>query len=241
MLLKIIELKKYSLDSTDNTFLQQLNMNDSTPEECRSIWRKLVLQSALNPEIVIPGAQWLLSYADQFPVDTVSHANSLYVALNLFLFGYGAKIFHERSDLNVFELLDTIGRYFEENGHQSKQFSSVHKMAHVWGTAAVAYHLADDKHKHLVCASIIRVSFERLGVSFLSSGIESLYILAQKHNRDFFMMMKYDPHVKLMSPDCIDYLRRKLNDNDTFPRYSSDTVDQLVREVFNLDQTAYRI
>ena len=241
MLMKVNQLYRSSLDSTGDTFLRQLNMNNPSPEECRIIWRKIVLQSVLNPKIAIPGAQWLLSYARQFPANTIPHANSLYVALNLSLFGYGAKIFHERSDLKVFELLDDIGRYFEESGHQSKQFSSVHKMAHVWGTAAVAYHLASDERKYLVCASIMRVSFESLGVSFLSSGIESLYILAQKYTRDFFTMMRYDPHIKLMFPDCINYFRRKLEASDTFLRYSNEIVDQFVAEVFNLDQTAYRI
>lgn len=216
-------------------------MDNPSPEECRSIWRQVVLQLARNPMIAIPGAEWLLSYAGQFQRNTLQHANALYVALNLFLFGYGPDIFHRRPDLDVFLLLDTIAHYFEENGHQSKQFSPVHKMAHVWGTAAVAFRLASNAYKYLVCASIMRVSFETLGISFLSSGIESLYLLARKHTPEFFTMMTYDPQVKLIYPDCINYFRRKLNQSDTVIRYSNEIVDQLVREVFNNDATDQRI
>ncbi len=133
--------------------------------------------------------------------------------------------------------MDDIGRYFEENGNQSKQFSPVHKMAHVWGTAAVAFYLASDEQKYLVCASMIRVSFESLGICFLSSGIESLYILANKHAPDFFTMMAHDPNIKLISPYCINYFRRKLENNLTCIRYSTETVNQFVLEVFNVDQT----
>jgi len=212
-------------------------MDNSSPEQCRLIWRQIVLQFVLNPSIAIPGAQWLLSYAYRYQCNTLSHANSLYVALNLFLFGYGSTIFHKRLDIDVFKMLDDISRYFEENGNQSKQFSSVHKMAHVWGTAAVAFHLASDENKYLVCASMMRVSFESLAICFLSSGIESLYILAHTHAPNFFNMMANDPSIKLNSPDCINYFRRKLENNLTCIRYSTETVNQFVLEVFNLDQT----
>jgi hypothetical protein len=216
-------------------------MNNASPEQCRFIWRQVVLQCARNPNIAIPGAQWLLSYAYRLAPNTLLHANSLYVALNLFLFGYGFEIFRERLDINVFKMLDDIARCFEENGNQSKQFSPVHKMAHVWGTAAVAFRLAFDEHKYLVCASMIRVSFESLGISFLSSGIESLYILARKHTPEFFTMMAYDPNIKLTSPTCINYFRQKLEHNVTSIRYSSEIVDQFVSEVFNIDVTDHRI
>lgn len=216
-------------------------MNNISPEQCRFIWRQVVLQSTFNPKIAIPSAEWLLSYASRFQSNTLSHANSLYVALNLFLFGYGSRIFHERSDIDVFKMLDTIAQYFEQNGNQSKQFSSVHKMAHVWGTAAVAFHLASEEYKYFVCASMIRVSFESLGICFLSSGIESLYILARKHTPDFFKMMAYDPNIKLISPACINHFRRKLDHHVTSIPYSSEIVDQFVFEVFNIDVSDHRL
>jgi hypothetical protein len=121
----------FFLDQTNDDFLKQLDMNNPSPEQCRCIWRQIVLQLILNPSIAIPGAQWLLSYAYHHQSNTLSHANSLYVALNLFLFGYGSTIFQQRLDIDVFKMLDDIGRYFDENGNQSKQFSPVHKMAHV--------------------------------------------------------------------------------------------------------------
>jgi hypothetical protein len=216
-------------------------VDNPSPEQCRCIWRQIVLQVALNLNIAIPGAQWLLSYAYRHQSTTLSHANSLYVALNLFLFAYGSTIFRRRLDIDVFKMFDDIGRYFEEYGNQSKQFSPVHKMAHVWGTAAVAFHLASDEYKYLVCASMVRVSFESLGICFLSSGIESLYILAHKHAPDFFIIMANDPSIKLISPECMNYFRRKLKNNVNCIRYSTETVNQFVLEAFNIDQTAYRI
>ena len=212
-----------------------------SPDECRYLWRQVVLQSARNPSTSIRSAQWLLSYADRFQTNTLQHANTLYVALNIFLFGYGSTIFQEHPNIDVFKILDDISRYFVENGSQSKQFPPVHKMAHVWGTAAVAFYLGSDEKKYLVCASIMRVSCESLGVRFLSSGIEFLYKLAYTHAPKFFTMMAHDPSVKLVSPDCINYFRRQLENNSTCIEYSTETVDRFVCDVFNNDQTNYRI
>jgi hypothetical protein len=216
-------------------------MSNPSPDECRCIWRKIVLQSAIDPSKAKLGGEWLLWYADRLQPTSLQHANSLYVALNLFLFGYGSAIFRDRLDIDVFKRLDDISRYFIENGNQSKQFSPVHKMAHVWGTAAVAFHLASDQYRYLVCASIIRVSVESLDIRFLSSGIESLYILARTHAPDFFNMMAHDPGVKLTSPQCINYFRRQLENNTTCIQYSIEAVNQFVLGVFNIDQTDYRV
>ncbi|CAF1242489.1 unnamed protein product [Rotaria sordida] len=228
-------------NSTSENFLTQLNINNPSPEQCRYIWRQIVLQFVLNSNIAIPSAEWLISYAHCFPRNSLTHANSLYVALNLFLFGYGSRIFQETLNIDVFKMLDDIGHLFEENGNQSKQFSPIHKMAHVWGTAAVAFYLASDQYKYLICASMMRVSFESLGIRFLSSGIESLYILAFKHAWDFFTMMTHDPCIKLILPECINYFRRQLENNLTCITYSTETVNRYVLEVFNVDQTNYRI
>lgn len=222
-----------------NNFIAQLQLQNPNAEECRYIWRQIVLQSALNPSVAIVGAEWLLSYAARLQCSTLQHANSLYVALNLFLFGYGPAIFRQRIDINVFKILDDISRYFQENGNQSKQFPPIHKMAHVWGTAAVAFKLAFDEYeyKYLVCASIMRVSFESLNICFLSSGVESLYLLARTHTPTFFNMMTIDPGVKLISPQCINYFRRQIENNQTCIPYSTEAVNQFVLDVFNIDQT----
>ncbi|CAF3214972.1 unnamed protein product [Rotaria sp. Silwood2] len=233
--------KNRIFNSTCENFLTQLNMNNPSAEYCRYIWRQIVLQFVLNPSIAIPCAKWLISYANCLTTSSLQHANSLYVALNLFLYGYGPKIFQKTFNIDVFKMLDEIGRLFEENGNQSTQFSPVHKMAHVWGTAAVAFYLASDQYKYLVCASMMRVSFESLGIRFLSSGIESLYVLAFKHAPDFFTMMTHDPCIKLISPECINYFRRQLENNLTCIRYSTEIVNRYVLEVVNIDQTNYRI
>lgn len=238
---KHVSRKQFFLDQINDDFLKQINVDNLSAEECRCIWRKIVLQVVLNPDISISCAQWLLSYASYHQPTTLPHANILYVAVNLFLFGYGSTIFRNHLNIEVFKVLDDIGRYFEENGNQSKQFSPVHKIAHVWGTAAVAFYLASDEHKYLVCASMMRVSFESLGICFLSSGIEPLYILARTRAPDFFSMMAIEPGIKLISPDCVNYFRRKLENNISCIRYSAETVDQFVSEVFNIDQTHNRI
>ncbi|CAF1286661.1 unnamed protein product [Rotaria sp. Silwood1] len=236
----LIKSRKHRIfNLTCENFLTQLNMNNPSSEHCRYIWRQIVLQCVLNPSIAIPCAEWLISYAHSLTRSSLQHANSLYVALNLFLFGYGSKIFQETLNIDVFKMLDDIGRLFEENGNQSKQFSPVHKMAHVWGTAAVAFYLTSDQYKYFVCASIMRVSFELLGIRFLSSGIESLYVLALKHAPEFFTMMTHNPCIKLILPECINYFRRQLENNLTCIRYSTETLNQYVLEVFNIDLTNY--
>ncbi|CAF1459688.1 unnamed protein product [Adineta steineri] len=235
--------KRSRLNSTYDDFLSQLNMDNPSPEKCRYIWRQIVLQFVLQPNIAIPSAHWLLSYAARLPSNSLQHANSLYVALNLFLFGYGSTIFQQQQHLNidVFKMLDDIGRYFDENGNQSKQFSPIHKMAHVWGTAAVAFHLTSDIYQYLVCACMMRVSFESLNICFMSSGIESLYILARTHAPEFFTMMSNIPSIKLMSPECIKYIRRQVENNQTCIRYSTETVNRFVLDIFNIDQSEHRI
>ncbi|CAF1490520.1 unnamed protein product, partial [Rotaria sordida] len=65
-----------------------------------------------------PSAQWLLSYADRLSPCNLQHANSLYVTLNLFLFTYGSAIFRERSDIDIFKMLDDFNHYFVENRNQ---------------------------------------------------------------------------------------------------------------------------
>lgn len=231
----------FFLDQTSYDFLKQLNIDNPSAEQARYLWRQIVLQVVLNPNIAIPCAQWLHSYAYYHSSTTLQHANILYVALNLFLLAYGSKIFQNRLDINVFKILDDIGRYFEENGNQSKQFSPTHKMAHVWGAAAIAYYLAFDEYKYLVCACMMRVSFELLGINFRSSGVESLYLLARTHALDFFNMMAIDPGIKLNSPTCINHFRRKLKNTTNYIRYSTDIVEQFVLEVFNTDQTSHRV
>ncbi|UJR28707.1 hypothetical protein I4U23_009936 [Adineta vaga] len=230
-----------------NDILTQLDMDNPSPEKCRFLWRQIVLELALNPEIAIRSSQWLLSYADRHPSNTLQHANSLYVALNLFLFGSGSSIFQQQQqqernvNIDVFKMLNELGRYFEEYGNQSKQFSPIHKMAHIWGTAAVAYYLASEKYKYFVCASIMRVSFELLGICFLSSGIESLYMLARIHAPEFFMIMSNDPGIKLSTPICINYFRRRLENSPTCIRYSNQIVHEFMLDAFNADQSHNRI
>lgn len=227
-----------SLDLTkDDDFFRQLSIENSTSEQCRIIWRQIVLQCTYNPDLAIHGAQWLLSYAHRLDSHTIQHANSLYVALNLFLFDSGTDFFQKYPHIQLFQILDDIGRYFNEYGNQAKQFSCIHKMAHVWGTAAVAYHLKSDTYKYSVCACMMRVSFELLGICFRSSGIESLFILARKQAPEFFSMMAHDPHVKLTKPYCINYFRRRLETTNTCIPYSSAIVDEFVVEIFNNDMT----
>ncbi|CAF4423172.1 unnamed protein product, partial [Rotaria magnacalcarata] len=62
----------------------------------------------------------------------------LYVALNIYLLAKDRHSFDDPRRLDVFKLLNDIAADFELYGDQSKQFSPLHKMAHVWGTAAVA-------------------------------------------------------------------------------------------------------
>lgn len=183
----------------------------------------------------------MFSYGWRLPSSNLQRANSLYVAVNLFLFAYGVKTFEEKVDIEVFDTLDYIGHLFEENGNQSKQFSPKHKMAHVWGTAAVAFYLASEQYKYLVCASVMRVSFESLGIRFLSSGIESLYALALKQAPDFFSLMTHDPSIKITSPDCLNYFRRELKNTTNCIKYSTKTVNKYVSEVFNIDLTGHMI
>ena len=220
--------------------LRSLSTRGEFPaEECCYIWRQLVLLFATDPSVAKPGAEFLLSYANSLERHHLQYANSHYVALNLLLFHYGPTIFTQCTQMDPFVTLSTIAHHFEEHGNQSKQFSAVHKMAHVWGTAAVVFLLADDQHRYLVCASIIRVSFEALGVQFLSSGIESLYILARKWAPQFLTMMAHDPYVKLTTPPCLNYFRRLLSDSVTCIRYSTEALDQYVTDLFNLDASGH--
>jgi hypothetical protein len=46
---------------------------------------------------------------------------------------------------------------------------------------------------------MMRVSFESLGICFLSSGIESLKLLAQKFAIEFYTMMAYDLNLDVSS------------------------------------------
>lgn len=230
-----------SLDAETTDFIRSLSAKaDLTEEKCRYIWRQLVLLLPTNPSVARAGAEGLLSYANTLERHHLQYANSLYVVLNLFLFHYGDTIFTECSQMHPFVTLETIACYFQAHGHQSKQFPAVHKMAHIWGTAAVIYYLAADESRYLVCASIMRVSFEALGIRFLSSGIESLYILARKRAPRFLSMMSHDPNVKLTTPDCLNYFRRLLHDSVTCIQYSADALDQYVRDLFNIDATDHR-
>lgn len=183
------------------------------------------------------GADWLLSFANSCPQNALPRANILYVALNLLLYHYGNTIFTERTDLNVFAILDDIASAFDRYGDQSKQFSPIHKMSHVWGSAAIAYYLKSDRNAYLVCASMMRVSLELLGICFCSSGIESLYVLAETRAPEFFQMMIIDPGVKLPAPACSNYFRHLLQNTNHSVRYSTEKVHDFVVELFNLDAT----
>jgi hypothetical protein len=230
------------VDSTGDDFLQQLDITCNIgTEECRSIWRQIVLRCVINPSSALPGAKWLFSYAERFPSNDLRHASTLYVALNLLLFAHGPLTFTNCPDIDIFKMLDDIGRHCEENGDQSKQISPVHKMAHIWGTAAVAFYLKSDHYRYLVCACMMRVSFELLDICFSSSGIESLFALAHKHAPNFLSMMATDPSIKLSSPKCINYFRRELDNSSTCIRYSMETVDRFVKDSINLDQTDLRM
>jgi hypothetical protein len=216
-------------------------MDNISPEQCYLIWRRVVHETALHPDIAIRAAEWLFRYASGFQPNTIGHANILLVALNLFLFDYGPQIFQKRLDIDVFTMLDNISLHFDQYGNQSKQFSPVQKMARVWGTAALVFLLRSDEQKYFVCASMFRVSFESLGICFLSSGIESLYIAAKKYAPDFFTMMAYDPSIKLAYPPCINYFRRKLHHSVSSIPYSNAIVDQFVSEVFNIDASDHQV
>jgi hypothetical protein len=50
-------------------------------------------------------------------------------------------------------------------------------------------------------------------------------------------MMTIDPGVKLISPQCINYFRRQIENNQTCIPYSTEAVNQFVLDVFNIDQT----
>ena len=224
-----------------NNFLESLSARDNlTADKSCYIWRQLVLLLPTNRSVAKPGAEFLLSYANTLERHHLQYANSLYIALNLFLLHYEDAIFTECSQMDPFVTLETIARHFEEYGDQSNQFSAVHKMAHVWGTAAVVYHLAADENRYLVCASIMRVSFEALGIQFLSSGIKPLYILARKCAPRFLSMMSHDPNVKLTTPDCLNYFRRLLHESVPCIQYSTNALDQYVVDLFNIDATDHR-
>lgn len=77
-------------------------------EECRRIWRDIVLHFVKYPNISQIGGNWLLSFAKTCPSDGLPRANIQYVALNLLLFHYESTIFTERMDLDVFQMLDEI-------------------------------------------------------------------------------------------------------------------------------------
>lgn len=229
------------LDQTSKKFLDNLNVDHHNLDQCRYIWRKIVLQCVLDPSIASPGAKWLVSYAQHLPRSNLQHAKNFYVALNLLLYGYGTEIFRETISIDVFKTLDYIGHLFEEKGNQSKQFSPKHKMAQVWGTAAIAYSLASNHHKYLVCASIMRASFELLGIRFPSSGTEPLYLLASKHAPDFVFWMTHDPSIKITWPECLNYFRQKLKNTANCITYSTEAVNKYVSEVFNIDLTSHMI
>lgn len=224
------------LDETIEAFLEKLSRKPTgSAEECRRIWRDIVLYFVKYPNISQIGANWLLSFAKTCPSDGLPRANIQYVALNLLLFHYESRIFTERIDLDIFHMLDEIASAFDRFGDQSKQFSPIHKMSHVWGTAAIVYHLKSKRFEYVVCASMMRVSFELLGIQFYSSGIESLYFLARSCAPEFFQMMIVDPGVKLRSPDCLNYFRCLLNTTDRCVKYSTEKVQELTRELFNHD------
>jgi hypothetical protein len=220
--------------------LERWKRSDLTADKCCYIWREVFLLVPTNPSVAKPGAEFLLSYANTLERHQLQYANCIYVALNLFLFHYGERICIDCTQMDPIVALEIIAGHFEEHGHQSKQFSAIHKMAHVWGTAAVIHHLAADENRYLVCASIMRVSFEASGIHFLSSCIESLYILARKCAPRFLSMMSHDPSVKLIAPDCLNYFRRLLYDSVTCIRYFSDALDQYVADLFNKDATDHR-
>ena len=90
---------------------------------------------------------------------------------------------------------------------------------------------------HLWCESVLNL----WAFVFYRRVLNPLYILAQKQTPEFFMMMTHDPNIKLRSPECINYFRRKLENAETSIRYSSETVDRFVSEVFNIDLTDHRI
>ena len=224
------------LDTTAQEFDTRLSETQTaSAEECRRIWREIVLQFVRHPSVARIGADWLLSFANTCPRNALPHANIRYVALNLLLYHYGNAVFTDRPDLDVFEMLNDIASAFDYYGDQSKQFSPIHKMSHVWGLAAIAYFLKSDRHAYLVCASMMRVSLESLGICFCSSGIESLYVLAQTRAPEFFQMMIIDPGVKLSSSPCSNYFRHLLQNTNHSVRYSTEKVHDFVAELFNLD------
>ncbi|CAF2025576.1 unnamed protein product [Rotaria magnacalcarata] len=204
-------------------------------EESRHIWRQIVLNVARVLDSALESAEQLFKYAYSLPQNSLQCANMLYVALNIYLLAKGRHSFDDPRRLDVFKLLNDIAADFELYGDQSKQFSPLHKMAHVWGTAAVAYYLHKKKHEYELCSSVMRVTFETFGIYFLSSGIESLCLLAREHAPEFCDMMANSPNVKVRNPDCIYHVRRRFRDVNTCIPFSTDEVERMVAEFINID------
>ncbi|CAM2705817.1 unnamed protein product [Rotaria socialis] len=217
-------------------FVRLLNMVQAVnEEESHHIWRQIVLHVARVLDSALESAAQLFKYAYSLPHNSLQCANMLYVALNIYLLAKGRHSFDDPRQLDVFKLLNDIAADFELYGDQSKQFSPLHKMAHVWGTAAVAYYLNKKKHEYELCSSVMRVTFETLGIYFLSSGIESLCLLAREYAPEFCDMMANSPNVKLRSPDCIYHVRRRFRDVNTCISFSTDEVERMVAELINID------
>ncbi|CAF2975049.1 unnamed protein product [Rotaria sp. Silwood2] len=229
------------LGSSDEfeAMLNQINVKVADDNQCRYVWRQIVLQLPDHSQLAPKCADWLFNYAACHPSNKLARASSLYVALNIFLLAYGPNFVNERSEDDVWSILEDISRMVDAYGDQSKQFSRLHKMAHVWGTATVLYTLTcmSTSPYAQVCACIMRTSFEHLNIHFNSSGIESLVLLAQTHAHDFFTLMLNDPGVRIryFSP-CMSYFRNYIDKNGSIS-FSRAVVHEFVILLFNNDAT----
>ncbi|CAF1193505.1 unnamed protein product [Didymodactylos carnosus] len=234
---------------------EKFNEKKLDPSIFRYLWRDIVLLLISNPQRAAHVCYKLLfTYASQLAPTTLAHANGLYVGVNIMMIAHGSNSFDSiHHDMDVWHLLEEISQQFYNYGEQSKQFSHLHKMGHVWATAAVASYLksglVDDdgvpyEYYYKVCASIARVSFEFLGIQFLSSGLESLYLLAKLYARPFFLLMTNDPSIQpsvtaRVSPHCIEYFRNHLGiilqggETDCI-KFSVSTVKKFCNQIYSV-------
>ncbi|CAF1235187.1 unnamed protein product [Didymodactylos carnosus] len=235
----------------------------------RTLWRNVVLNVMDNLESASYYSRFMFNHALIHPIETLSHACSVYIGLNLAMLEENAiqelshRVLGYNQYKNIWNCLEDIAK-FNQHTEESKEISHIHRMAHIWGTAAAAYYLysrsASPKDLYFlncykVCASITRVTIEYSGVV---SGFEVLQILARQRIVPFFRLLNADCGLELFPikvvkdensvyiPECIDYFRKLLaktvrgvnSDRSQSILFSVETVDKFVTELFNNDATA---
>ncbi|CAF1298912.1 unnamed protein product, partial [Didymodactylos carnosus] len=196
----------------------------------RKLWRDVVLFVMDNLESASECSRFMFDHALIHPIGTLPHASSVYFGLNLAMFEENAiqelahRVLGYNQYKNIWNCLEDIAN-FNQHTEVSKELSYIHRMAHIWGTAAAAYYLysryANPKDLYLlncykVCASITRVTIEYSGVQ---SGFEIVQILAQH---------RIPPFSRLLNADCSLQL---------FPIYKGYTI----KTIFSLVLTLYSL